>query len=77
MLEQLEVNTLTGGQPWKDFADPRNVRPRADDSLTAIKQREMEVIWTSAQAVYSSQIAIGTVVINTLINAVPEGYKHA
>ena len=75
MVEQLEVYALAGKLPWEDFADPGNVRPNADGTLTAVQQRDVEAIWTSAQAVYSAQSAIRTACIDALNDAVPEGYK--
>ena len=76
MFPQLELYTLTGEQLWEDFRDQGNVRPQADVSLTSAQQRAVESIWTAVQAVYSSQIAIYTAVINALNDAVPEGYKN-
>ena len=76
MVEQLEVYALTGEQPWSDFDNPGNFRPRLDGTLTAVKQQDIKVIWTAAQAVYSSQIAIRTAVIDALNDAVTEGYKN-
>ena len=75
MVGQLEVYALTGKHQWEDFVDPGNGRPRADGSLKAVEQRDIEVIWTSVQTVYSSQIAIHTTGIDALNDSVPEGYK--
>ena len=42
MLEPYRTGTY--GQPWDDFADPGNVRPKADGTLNAVQQRDMEAI---------------------------------
>ena len=76
MVEQLEVCTLTGKNPWEDFPDPGNVRPHVDETLTSIQQKDMEALWTGAQAVYSSQIVIRTALIKTLTDSILEGYKN-
>ena len=75
MVEQLEVYALTVEQPWADFVDSGYVQPQADGSLTSAQQSDVKAIWTAAQSVYSSKIAIHTAVTDALNNTVPEGYK--
>ena len=76
MVEQLEVYTLTGKQPWANFVDSGNVHPRADVTLNTTYQHNVEDIWIVTQAVYSFQINARTAVIEALNDAVPEGYKN-
>ena len=51
MVEQLEVYALTGKNLWEDFPDPGHVRPHVDGTLASIQQKDMEALWTGAQAV--------------------------